>query len=210
MRGRHRAGRKAPAAKSLIIAPSLPRSPVPFFFFFFPFFFPSRSRAGILHYPPRNSAYRYARNEFRCVLGAQQVGELSRGASKKADFASSRVASGPLSWSPGSVPFRSVPAVQIGERHSAERSGLTAPCPVEKWLGSRSCQTRPRVTGVHIVFARLRSCACDEWRDARVSLRRTERSHADFADFPQDSCETRGEDLRHIYRQVATYGSVLA
>lgn len=108
------------------------------------------------------------------------------------------------------VPFRSVPAVQIGERHSAERSGLTAPCPVEKWLGSRSCQTRPRVTGVHIAFVRPRSRACDEWRDARVSLRSTDRSHADFADFPQDSCETRGEDLRHIYRQVATYGSVLA
>lgn len=107
MRGRHRAGRKAPAAKSLIIAPSLPRSAVSFFFFFFSFFLPSRSRAGIHHYPPRNSPYRYARNEFRCVLGAQQVGELSRGASKKADFASSRVTRGPLSWSPGSVPFRS-------------------------------------------------------------------------------------------------------
>lgn len=191
MRGRHRAGRKAPAAKSLIAAPSPPRSPVTFLFVFFPSFCPPSSHPPL---SPRNSTYRYARNEFRCVLGAQRIGELSRGASKKADFACSRVARGPLSWSP--VPFRSVPAVQIGERHSAERSGLTAPCPVEKWLGSRSCQTRPRVTGVHIAFVRPRSRACDEWRDTRVSSRRTLRSHADFTNFPQDSCETRGEDLR--------------
>jgi hypothetical protein len=83
------------------------------------------------------------------------------------------------------------------------------PC-VEKWLrfpqlsdgaASYRCAYRAR--------ARALSFACDECGTRVFRVSGTEESRAESCRL-QDSCETRGKDLRHIYRQVATYSSSLA
>lgn len=154
---------KVPSNPPIIIPPLFPS----FHFFFF-------VHTWYLPYLVEFAIYSIYWNNFRYVLAAQQVGELSRETSEKADFASR--AEGPAG--PHSVPLCSVPLVQIDERRSTERSGLTA-C---AWKSGRLPQLSDETASYRCAY-RVRAVVCT-WRvrDKRVLCERS----PDFTNFLQD------------------------